>query len=115
VGAADFVASVEDPPGKFSFVAARHPDPNVFSKHHPKELTTNTNGGRLRVMGTSTSTATSVAVNGTNALRYNDATFAATKSGLFADANLYRFSSKEAHLNSGLVYYLCRYYDPNLQ
>ncbi len=38
-----------------------------------------------------------------------------SKSGLLTDANLYRFSSKEAHLNSGLVYYLYRYYDPNLQ
>ena len=36
-------------------------------------------------------------------------------SGLLANANLYRFSSKETHLNSGLVYYLYRYYDPNLQ
>jgi RHS repeat-associated protein len=38
-----------------------------------------------------------------------------SKSGLLADANLYQFSSKEKHLNSGLVYYLYRYYDPNLQ
>jgi RHS repeat-associated protein len=38
-----------------------------------------------------------------------------SKSGLLADANLYRFSSKEQHLNSGLAYYLYRYYDPNLQ
>jgi RHS repeat-associated protein len=38
-----------------------------------------------------------------------------SKSGLLANANLYRFSSKEAHPNSGLVYYLYRYYDPNLQ
>ena len=38
-----------------------------------------------------------------------------SKSGLLADANLYRFSSKEAHPNSGLVYYLYRFYDPNLQ
>jgi RHS repeat-associated protein len=38
-----------------------------------------------------------------------------SKSGLLADANLYRFSSKEMHLNSGLVYYLYRYYDANLQ
>src|SRR5271157_496539 len=38
-----------------------------------------------------------------------------SKSGLLADANVYRFSSKEKHLNSGLVYYLYRYYDPNLQ
>jgi RHS repeat-associated protein len=36
-------------------------------------------------------------------------------SGPLADANLYRFSSKEAHPVSGLVYYLYRYYDPNLQ
>jgi RHS repeat-associated protein len=36
-------------------------------------------------------------------------------SGPLADANLYRFSSKEYHPNSGLVYYLYRYYDPNLQ
>jgi len=36
-------------------------------------------------------------------------------SGPIANANLYRFSSKEAHQNSGLVYYLYRYYDPNLQ
>ncbi len=33
---------------------------------------------------------------------------------LLAAANLYRFSSKEAHINSGLNY-LYRYYDPNLQ
>ena len=37
------------------------------------------------------------------------------KSGSLADANLYRFSSKEAHLNSGLTYYLYRYYDPSFQ
>jgi RHS repeat-associated protein len=34
---------------------------------------------------------------------------------LLADANVYQFSSKEKHLNSGLVYYLYRYSDPNLQ
>jgi RHS repeat-associated protein len=36
-------------------------------------------------------------------------------SGPMADANLYRFSSKELHVSSGLVYYLYRFYDPNLQ
>jgi RHS repeat-associated protein len=36
-------------------------------------------------------------------------------SGTLAAANLYRFSSKEVHPNSGLVYYLYRYYYPNLQ
>ncbi len=35
--------------------------------------------------------------------------------GLLANANVYRFSSKEWHQNSGLAYYLYRYYDPNLQ
>ena len=35
--------------------------------------------------------------------------------GPLAEANLIRFSSKEHHANSGLVYYLYRYYDSNLQ
>jgi RHS repeat-associated protein len=37
------------------------------------------------------------------------------KTGSLADANLYRFSSKEFHQNSGLYYYGLRYYQPNLQ
>jgi hypothetical protein len=49
-----------------------------FSVNSDNELTANTNGGKLTVMGTTTSAATNVTVNGTNALRYNDATFAAT-------------------------------------
>jgi RHS repeat-associated protein len=49
-----------------------------FAVNSLNELTTNTNGGKLTVVGTTTSTATNVTVNGTNALRYNDATFAAT-------------------------------------
>jgi len=49
-----------------------------FAVNSLNELTANTNGGKLTVMGTTTSPATNVAVNGTNALRYNDATFAAT-------------------------------------
>ena len=36
-------------------------------------------------------------------------------SGPLAEVNLYRFSSKEAHPVSGLVYYGFRFYDPNLQ
>jgi RHS repeat-associated protein len=35
--------------------------------------------------------------------------------GPLADANVYRFSSKELHAASGLVYYLYRYYDAKLQ
>src|SRR5439155_17885049 len=37
------------------------------------------------------------------------------KSGPLADANTYRFSSKDYHANSGLYYYGYRFYDPNLQ
>ena len=37
------------------------------------------------------------------------------KGGALADANLYRFSSKELHANSGLYYYGYRYYEPALQ
>jgi RHS repeat-associated protein len=36
-------------------------------------------------------------------------------SGPLADANRYRFSSKELHPNSGLVYYGYRFYEPSLQ
>jgi RHS repeat-associated protein len=37
-----------------------------------------------------------------------------SQSGPLADANTYRFSSKEWHPNSGLSYYLRRYYSPDL-
>ena len=36
-------------------------------------------------------------------------------SGPLVEVNLYRFSSKEAHPVTGLVYYGFRFYDPNLQ
>ena len=36
-------------------------------------------------------------------------------SGSLASANVYRFSSKEIHLNSGMYYYGYRFYDPNIQ
>ncbi len=49
-----------------------------FQVNSVNELTTGTNGGRLTVMGTTSSQATNVTVNGTNALLYGDATFAAT-------------------------------------
>jgi RHS repeat-associated protein len=38
-----------------------------------------------------------------------------SKSGSLADANVYRFSSKEVHINSGMYYYGFRFYDPNMQ
>ena len=36
-------------------------------------------------------------------------------SGTIANANVYRFSSKEWNANTGLYYFFHRYYDPNLQ
>ena len=38
-----------------------------------------------------------------------------SSSGTLASANVYRFSSKEIHVNTGMYYYLYRFYDPNLQ
>jgi RHS repeat-associated protein len=38
-----------------------------------------------------------------------------SRSGPLADANVYRFSSKEFHAATGLSYYLYRFYDPSLQ
>jgi RHS repeat-associated protein len=38
-----------------------------------------------------------------------------SSSGALAGVNVYRFSSKEIHVNSGLYYYGYRFYDPNLQ
>jgi len=38
-----------------------------------------------------------------------------SSSGSLAGANVYRFSSKEQHANSGMYYYGYRFYDPNLQ
>ena len=38
-----------------------------------------------------------------------------SSSGTLAAANVYRFSSKERHANSGMYYYGYRWYDPNLQ
>ena len=38
-----------------------------------------------------------------------------SSSGTLASANVYRFSSKEVHLNSGMYYYGYRWYDPSFQ
>jgi RHS repeat-associated protein len=38
-----------------------------------------------------------------------------SSSGSLATANIYRFSSKEFHVNSGMYYYGYRFYDPYLQ
>src|SRR5206468_9938689 len=47
--------------------------------------------------------------------RYDPFGILKSSSGTLASANVYRFSSKEIHVNSGMYYYLYRFYDPNLQ
>src|ERR1051326_4261387 len=45
--------------------------------------------------------------------RYDPFGAITASSGTLASANVYRFSSKEQHVNSGLYIYLYRFYDPN--
>ncbi len=47
--------------------------------------------------------------------RFNPFGGTISSSGSLASANLYRFSSKEIHVNSALYYYGHRFYDPSLQ
>src|SRR5208282_6855164 len=47
--------------------------------------------------------------------RYDPFGNTTSSSGTLASANVYRFSSKECHVNSGMYYYLYRFYDPNSQ
>jgi RHS repeat-associated protein len=58
-------------------------------------------------------------VNGAQSLaasyRYDPFGSLISSSGSLASTNVYRFSSKEIHANSGMYYYLYRFYDPNLQ
>ena len=47
--------------------------------------------------------------------RYDPYGNTVSSSGTQASANVYRFSSKEVHANSGMYMYLYRFYDPSLQ
>lgn len=113
----------------------------TFDVNNLNQLTTLGRSGTLTVAGTTTSEATEVTVNELEAERYADRTFARAGfslsdglntftaiaedaygrrdtnvvSGPLAGTNLYRFSSKEWHAASGLVYYLYRSYDGSLQ
>lgn len=58
-----------------------------------------------------------IGLNGVMLAQYEYDPFGSVQSqaGFLAEANLYRFSSKEFHANSGLIYYLYRYYEPGMQ
>jgi RHS repeat-associated protein len=49
------------------------------------------------------------------AYRYDPFGNTLSSSGTMSAANVYRFSSKELHVNSGLYIYLYRFYDPSVQ
>jgi RHS repeat-associated protein len=51
----------------------------------------------------------------TASYRYDPFGNTISQSGALADANVYRFSSKEYHGFSGFYYYTYRWYAPNLQ
>ncbi len=53
--------------------------------------------------------------NVTATYRYDPYGNSITATGTNAANNVYRFSSKEFHVNSGMYYYGYRFYDPNLQ
>jgi RHS repeat-associated protein len=58
-----------------------------------------------------------IQTNGTVVARYSYDPFGGllTQNGSLAEANAYRFSSKEWHANAGLYYYGYRFYSPELQ
>jgi YD repeat-containing protein len=60
-----------------------------FSVNNLNELTTVTNGGRLTVAGSTTSPATNVTVNTSNAVLYADVTFASTNQPWASGNNTY--------------------------
>ena len=66
--------------------------------------------GNITCMINSAATPTIVAT-----YRYDPYGRLITSSGSLASANVYRFSSKEYHANTGLYYYLYRCYDPGTQ
>jgi len=69
---------VYDPAGNLQYRTNNQLTAN-FTVNSDNELTANTNGGKITVMGTTTSSATNVTVNLTNTAQlYGDWTFAAT-------------------------------------
>jgi RHS repeat-associated protein len=69
----------------------------AFNVNNLNELTTVTNGGRLTVAGTTTSPATNVTVNTSNAILYVDATFASTNQSWTDGNNTYTAIAKDTY------------------
>ena len=76
-----------------------------FNVNSLNELTTVTNNGKLTVAGTTTSPATNVTVNTSNALVYADTTFASTNETLYiirhADAHPRAYWSDNNYVGAG--------------
>src|SRR5439155_12545367 len=68
---------------------ANHTLLETFSVNDLNELTTVARSGRLTVAGTTTSSATNVTVNTSNAFRYADSTFASTNHSLVDGTNTF--------------------------
>jgi RHS repeat-associated protein len=68
-----------------------------FNVNSLNELTTITNGGRLTVAGTTTSPATNVTLNMSNAVLYADVTFASTNQPWLNGNNTYTAIAHDAH------------------
>lgn len=69
----------------------------TFSVNNLNELTTTTNSGRLTVTGTTTSPATNVTVNTSNAVLYADITFASTNQPWVNGNNTFTAIAKDAY------------------
>src|ERR1043166_9317699 len=68
---------------------------NVFAVNNLNQLSTGTRSGKLRVAGTSSSAATNVTVNTSNAIRYADNTFVLTNVTLVDGTNSFTAIAKD--------------------
>ncbi|HKW28069.1 MAG TPA: RHS repeat-associated core domain-containing protein, partial [Verrucomicrobiae bacterium] len=69
----------------------------AFSVNNLNELTTITNGGPLTVAGTTTTPATNVTVNTSNAFLYADSTFASTNQPWVSGSNTFTAIAKDSY------------------
>src|SRR5439155_7199616 len=76
----------------------------VWSAHHYYHAD---GGGNITALVDNDATSASVAAT----YRYDPYGRLLSQSGSLASTNVYRFSSKELHVNSGMYYYGFRFYD----